>query len=488
MCGILGMIGPASLTPDALDALFILEHRGRNSSGMCGYNTETGMFSLPVKGKGSSNEVFKEFDSKEHAWQGVIGHNRYATSGSDIRRDGQPLLITNPPIAIAHNGQIVNLLSLRQKYEDRWTYVTSCDVEHIQFCLAENLLERKYYKAASIDEFVEEKLFPSIEAVLQDIKGAYSVVGIIGKKGLFAFKDQHGIRPLSYGKKQSDAGTIHAFVSESSALQFLHSYSDVREMEPGEAVFISFAGKPYERILKQGKAAFCSFEPVYFSYPNSVLLGQYVHDIRERLGQHLAEQYAEFKERIDHVTDSPKTAIPAAISLAWAWSKPYGGLFARGDTRSFLEPDQLSRDEEIRRKLVFIPSAFRGKRVAVVDDSIVRGSTSRRVVRLFREAGAREVHIFSTFPQIISPCIYGIDTPDEDELIAARYEGNPEKIAAEICADSVNFLSIDNLVKALGGRKEELCLACLNKDYPSGRECMDEYITSRKEERLRMKV
>ncbi|MFH1072135.1 MAG: amidophosphoribosyltransferase [Nanoarchaeota archaeon] len=377
---------------------------------------------------------------------------------------------------------------LKKRFEQRWAYVTECDVEHIQFCLAEHLMEKKFYKAESIDEFVEEKLFPSIDAVIQEVKGAYSVVGIIGKKGMFAFKDQHGIRPLCYGKKETSSGIIHAFASESSVFSLLNGYENIRELERGEAVFVSFEGKSYQRILRQERQAFCSFEPVYFSYPNSMLLSQYVHDIREQLGKTLAEQYAEFRERIDHVTDAPKTAIPAAVSLAWAWGKPYGGLFARGDMRSFLEPDQFSRDEEIRRKLVFIPSAFKGKRVAVIDDSIVRGSTSRRMVSLFRECGAREVHIFSTFPQIISPCIYGIDTPDEDELIAARYGGNSEKIAAEIGADSVNFLSIDNLVKALGVKKEELCLACLNKDYPSGKEYMHEYISSRVEERTRLKI
>ncbi|MFH1071948.1 MAG: class II glutamine amidotransferase, partial [Nanoarchaeota archaeon] len=159
MCGILGMIGNSSVTQEASDALFVLENRGRNSSGICGYSTRMEMFSLPIKSKGSSSEMFKGFDFNAYDWQAVVGHNRYATSGSDIKRDGQPLLITNPPIAIAHNGQVANLQSLKKRFEQRWAYVTECDVEHIQFCLAEHLMEKKFYKAESIDKFVEEKLF-----------------------------------------------------------------------------------------------------------------------------------------------------------------------------------------------------------------------------------------------------------------------------------------------------------------------------------------
>ncbi|MBU1976310.1 MAG: hypothetical protein KKG59_07960 [Nanoarchaeota archaeon] len=488
MCAIVAILaGHRPVVQDVRDALFSLEHRGPNSSGMCGYNIPENRLRLPLRGVGRSQEVFGSMDLSGIEWQAIIGHNRYATSGSNLLTDSQPLLSTTPPIAIAHNGEVVNVRQLTEKFSQKHVYFTECDVEHILHSLSEQLNDRKYYRANSIDDLVETRVFPAIEGLFQEVEGAYAVVGMLAPYGMFAFKDPHGIRPLSYAVKQEEGGKVHMFASESTAFNFLGGFQDIRELERGEAVFISFDGAVYSKVIEQRQQAACRFEKVYFGFPDSDMWGSKIYDARTQLGINFGKQYEHLKDMIEVVMAIPNASIPAAQGVAWYWNKPYGGIFSRGNVRSFLQTNEEDRINAILNKMCFIKSRIEGNVVLLMDDTEVRGLTSKIVIKKLYDLGAKEVYLGLTFPPIRHPCVYGIDTPDYDELIAAQCNGDIAEITRRTGAKGVYFLSEENTDNAIGISTSGVCRACVTGQYPTGSNSIQQYKAERKEQRLKCK-
>jgi amidophosphoribosyltransferase len=497
LCGIVGIISSHPVSREGIRFLRALENRGTNSSGIISYNSSTKRFDEPKRGIGSSQEVFNkeylrsEVDKREGNM--LIGHNRYSTAGSDLKRDAQPLLIPRPGMAIAHNGQVLNVVSLKEKFREKeWFFRTECDVEPLMMALAQNLLERRHEKTQDIKSYLDKKLFPSLEDIMKKegkyhVNGAYSTIVILAGRGLLAFRDSHGFRPLSFGTKKQGDNTTFAFASETSAFNYAGGYDDIREVVNGEAVFVDEKLNVYSKIIHQEEERFCSFEHNYFAGPDSDLEGVKVYDARLRLGRALAEHFKERKNSVDLVMAIPKTAIPSAIEMARSWKKDYGeGMIVRGETRSFLEPTQQERDTAVVDKHIYIKSQIEGKRIAIVDDSYVRGTTSQKIIAKLRAIGAKEVHIFFTYDMISSPCVYGIDTPEKEELGAARHNKNIDSITRELGADSVNFLPHEKYGPAIGVPQDRMCFACVTGEYPTDVSEYQAYLSERKKERAEM--
>ena len=497
MCGIVGIISNEPVSREGIKALRALENRGQNSSGIISYSSVTGKFDEAKRGIGSSQQVFnKEYLEEEvdkRKGNLLIGHNRYSTAGSDLKRDAQPLFISRPGMALAHNGQVLNIVSLKEKFRDKeWFFRTECDAEVLMMTLAQNLLERRHEKTRDINNYLEKKLYPSLEDIMQKegkyyVNGAYSVVAILAGRGLLAFRDPHGFRPLSFGTKKEGETTTYAFASETSVFNYIGGYANIRSVEHGEAVFVDEKLNVYSGIIHQEDEAFCSFEHNYFAGPDSDLKGVKVYDARLGMGRAIADYYSEKKDCVDVVMAVPKTAIPAAIELAHAWGKDYReGMIVRGNIRSFLEPTQKEREFAVVDKMIWIKSQIQGKRIALVEDSTVRGTTLAAIIKKLRELGALEVHVFSTYDMIGWPCVYGIDTPEREELIAARLEQNLEAITRELGADSVNYLPHTEFGRAIGVPQNELCFSCVTGKYPTDTAEYRAYLDARKKERKQM--
>ena len=475
MCGIIGIISNKPVGEHLIRGLHALQHRGIQSSGMISYNSQERKFSPPIRGQGSSTEVFRDVDASI-VDNVAIGHNRYATSGNDFSRDAQPIYIQRPGLAIAHNGQIANYLSLREKLEKQgaYSFYTNCDVEPLLFSLAQNLLQIKSHQVTETSSFVKEKLFPALKNTMDrhaqySASGAYSVVAIISHHGLLAFKDPHGVRPLCMAKKEADGVLQYAFASETTAFNFLGGFQDFRELGPGEAIFVDFNLQVYADKIFPQKEKFCPFEIVYFAQVDSELKGQKVYDARYKLGLAIASAYSELKERVDAIMPVPKSPIPAAIALANAWKKPYGGIIPRpshAPIRAF-QQEARRRRQSIDEKLIFIRSHINKKRICLVDDSVVRGETSKEVVSKLYELGAREVHLFLTYSPYIGICAGGIDTPLEEELLL-NGDGPEERARARkfIGATTLNFLPLKEMLKAVNLTPETACLGCTQKRHP----------------------
>ncbi|MFH1211943.1 MAG: amidophosphoribosyltransferase [Candidatus Woesearchaeota archaeon] len=498
MCGIFGVISNKPVCKDVVNALHALEHRGIQSSGIISYDSSREKFSSPIRSTGSSTEVFQNIDLDKIPDNVAIGHNRYATSGDDLHRDAQPLYIQKPGLAMGFNGQIANFMGMKKilKRERAYSFFTDTDVEPLLFCLAQNLIELDCYNAEDTASFVKQKLFPALEKTMsQESKfhaiGAYSAVAIIADHGLLAFKDPHGIRPLCFAKKAENGSSQYAFSSETTALNFLGGFHDIRELEPGEAVFIDFSFNIYRKKILPLKEKFCPFEIVYFSQVDSTFKEQQVYDARCNLGDALAECFVHLKERVDSVIPVPKSPIPAATAMANAWKKPFGGIVARptfSKIRAF-QHGPKKRTDYIDSKFLFVESHIKGKRVALVDDSIVRGDTSKNVIKKLFELGAKEVHFFSTYPPYIGICPGGIDIADGEELLL--HSGDKEHIETArkaIGATTLNFLPLNKMLEAIGMDEEHACLGCTKKDYPFDMDDYKRFQELRKEQRTGQKT
>jgi amidophosphoribosyltransferase len=475
MCGVIGIISNGPVCKDLIRGLHALQHRGIQSSGMISYNSLEEKFSPPVRGEGSSTEVFRHVAGNDRD-NVAIGHNRYATSGDDPSRDAQPIYIQRPGLAISHNGQIANYMALREKLEKQGSYsfFTNCDVEALLFSLAQNLVELRSHQVPGTPAFVREKLFPALKKTVDSREnysaaGAYSVVAIISNHGLLAFKDPHGVRPLSFAKKEAQGVVQYAFASETTAFHFLKGFQEFRELSPGEALFVDFNLQVYAQEISPQQEKFCPFEIVYFAQVDSELRGQKVYDARYKLGRALATSFCERKDHVDAVMPVPKAPIPAAIALANAWNKPYGGIVPRpsqAPIRAFQQVAQRRR-QSIDEKFIFIRSHINKKRIGLVDDSVVRGETSKEVVSKLYDLGAEEVHLFLTYPPYVGICAGGIDTPLEEELLLNG--DGPEDIERArqfIGATTVNYLSVDQMLPAVNLSRKSACLGCTQKQYP----------------------
>jgi len=441
-CAVVGVYAPnedvARLT---FFALFALQHRGQESSGIA---TTSGKKLQVYANMGLVSQVFNEDSLSELTGDIAIGHNRYSTRGSSRITNIQPIVVGrgSNAIAIAHNGNIVNAEYLHEELSDHgYTFRTSTDTEIIA-----NLIVSSPQK-----DWVDK-----IRYAMHRLQGAYSLA-IMTNQRLFGVRDPLGVRPLCLGA--INGGWVLA--SESCALDHIGA-SFIREIEPGEIVSISKSGVESYRE-EVGKRALCIFEYIYFARPDSIINGRLLYPARQAMGAGLAEEHPVEADLVMGVPDSA-TAAGAGYALRSGIPLAEGLIKNRYVGRTFIEPDHRIRDLGVKLKFNPLPQVLEGKRVVLVDDSIVRGTTTPQVIRLLRKAGAKEVHIRICAPPIRYPCFFGVDMATRWELIAAQ-KTIPE-IRDFIGADSLGYLSIDRLIKAVALPKDIFCLACFTGDYP----------------------
>lgn len=458
MCGIIGVVGYEDVSHEIINGLVTLQHRGQDSAGMVTFD---GNFRLK-KGTGTVDNVFKHVNLNSFKGYCGLGHVRYSTIGSTEEVDAQPIAVNYPyGLAMVHNGNVINFNQIRkQLYEDHHRLLdTSNDVALILYTFASHL-ELKNLADLSVDE-----IFDTVQEVQHKIKGAYSALTIIANRGFLAFTDPYGIRPLVMGRKFTDQGVVYAFASESSTFDYL-GYEMMRDLKPGEMVFIDQNRQVHTRIGKTKKQAFCVFEYIYFSREDTVIHDRLVATERVRMGKKLAEAFRKSGLQPDIIIDVPNSAYFFASGLAEELDVPYRRGMAKNHFmgRSFITPNQAEREKMVKQKLNPIRDIVQGKKIAVVDDSIVRGTTSKRIVQMLRDAGAKEVYFVSASPPIKHPCIYGIDMSVKKEILASHYE--IDEISRYIGADAVVYQPLEALRDLY--RDLPICDACFSGKYPTG--------------------
>ncbi|MDR0308979.1 MAG: amidophosphoribosyltransferase [Coriobacteriales bacterium] len=447
-CGIFGIYAPGQDTARmTYFGLHALQHRGQESAGIA---VGDGQSVLVYKDRGLVSQIFNESVLSSLEGNVAIGHVRYSTSGgSDSWESAQPHLSTigESIIALAHNGTLVNSSELRSKlFEFGVTFRSTTDSE-----LASKLIVYFTQKSHHMRE--------GIRRTMELIRGAYSMV-VITSEALYAFRDPHGIRPLSIGRLPDNQGWVVA--SETCGLDIVGA-EFVRDVEPGEIIRINSEGLVAERAMDEQPRAFCVFEFVYFARPDSTINGLSVFKARSNMGRRLAE---EAPADADMVIGVPDSGIPSAIGFAQASGIHYeeGIVKNRYVGRTFIQPTQALRQRGILLKLNPLPAVIAGKRLVLVDDSIVRGNTSRQLVQMLRDAGASEIHMRITSPPVVWPCFYGIDTDTQDQLIAASHD--VQAISDFIGTDSLAFLSEEGLAASCPVNHPGFCMACFTGDYP----------------------
>lgn len=448
-CGVFGIFAPErqDVASTAYYALFALQHRGQESAGIV--VNDDGVFTA-YKDTGLVNDVFTS-DTLKKLGEGnmAIGHVRYSTTGGGGRENAQPIVVNHLKgnMALAHNGNLVNSYELRSELEGEGSiFHSTTDTEVISYIITKERVKRR-----SIED--------AVLAAMGRIKGAYSLV-VMSPSKLIAARDPHGFRPLCYGVREDGAYIV---ASESCALDSVGAQL-VREIEPGEAVVFTKDGiKSYTQHCG-GDKRLCVFEFLYIARPDSVIDGHSVHEARKCAGAFLAKQ---FKIDADIVVGVPDSGLDAAYGYAQESGIPYGIGFIKNKYigRTFIAPGQKTREDRVRIKLNVLSSAIKGKRVVLVDDSIVRGTTCGRIVKLLRDAGAKEVHMLSSAPAFLNPCYYGTDIDSRDNLIACHH--TVEEIAQIIGADSLGYLDIKNVARLTGGDGSGFCTACFDGVYPT---------------------
>ncbi|RKY46928.1 MAG: amidophosphoribosyltransferase [Candidatus Neomarinimicrobiota bacterium] len=459
MCGIIGITGHEDISAELINGLTVIQHRGQDAAGIVTLNSRFRM----KKGQGHVSRVFRNFDPEAFRGKCGLGHVRYATMGSTLEVDAQPIAVNYPyGLAMVHNGNVINFQELRRRlYEDNMRLLdTSNDVALILYTFAAQL-EKKDLKHLEVND-----LFDVVSEVQDLVKGAYSALTIIANKGFLAFTDPYGIRPLVMGRKLTDQGVVYAFASETTVFDFLE-YEMMRDLQPGEAVFIDKEMNVHSKILKQEKQAFCVFEYIYFAREDSVFHKRLVASERVKMGKKLAKTFQESGIDPDIIIDVPNSAYFFASGLAEEVHVPYRRGLAKNRFvgRSFITPTQKERENVVKQKLNPIKDIIKGRKVAVVDDSIVRGTTSRHIIHLLREYGAAKVFFVSASPPIKFPCIYGIDMSVRKEMVASHYNNN-EEIARVIGADAVVYQKLEDLQELY--HDLPICDACFSGHYPTG--------------------
>lgn len=423
--------------------LFGLQHRGQESAGIA---VSDGSRIRCFKDMGLVTRVFDETVIAELTGHIAIGHTRYSTTGSSVLRNAQPIVCESSygPIAIGHNGNLVNTSDLRAELEaDGETFESTSDTEIIARLIARS-------KARTVEEAIEEMMHKAV--------GAYSLV-VLTRDKLIGVRDPHGVRPLCLGRLNTEH---HVISSETCALNLVGG-KFMRAVEPGEIVVIDKSGVREIQALPTARRALCVFEFIYFARPDSMMYHKTLHMARQRMGHELA---GEHPANAHIVIPIPDTGTPAAIGYAQASRIPYseGVIRNRYIQRTFIEPDQRMRDLGVKMKFSPLRETLAGKRIVMVEDSIVRGTTTRPTVKLLRDAGAAEIHVRISSPPIRYPCFYGIDMAKQKELIASGL--SVEEVGQHIGADSLGYLSIQGLVRAIGLKRDKFCLACFDGRYP----------------------
>ncbi len=442
MCGIFGIYNHQDASELTYLGLYSLQHRGQESAGIVSSNGERFLSKI---GEGEVQEVFSKEDLIKLNGKIAIGHVRYSTYGASEIKNAQPIVVkcSKGLIAIAHNGNLVNAKFLRNKLEKNGAiFQTTTDSEVILHLISHS----------------KEKNFVDVlKKILSQIKGAYSLV-IMTPDALYGVRDPYGFRPLILGKLNKS----FILSSETCALDII-SAEFIREVEPGEIVEIKDSKIKSYKFASGTKKSLCIFEYVYFSRPDSILCGQSVHSVRKNLGRTL---YLEFPTQADVVISVPDSANSAALGYSKASNIPFDFGFIRNHYigRTFIQPKQKIRDFSAKIKYNTVKDVLKDKRVVVVDDSIVRGTTSKKLITMLKNSGVKEIHLRITCPPIISPCVYGIDTPTKKELIAANY--SVEEIRKFLGVNSLYYISLEGMIKATNLPKENFCLACFTEDYP----------------------
>jgi amidophosphoribosyltransferase len=450
------------------DALLLLQHRGQDAAGIA---TNNGSSFAMYKGNGLVRDVFRTRNMRSLPGKIGIGHVRYPTAGSTSEEEAQPFYVNAPfGILLAHNGNLTNAEQLKVELfkNDRRHINTDSDSEVLL-----NVLAHEIQQAASSYSLEPATLFHAIAQLHQRVRGAYAVVAQIAGYGLLAFRDPFGIRPLCLGVLESDAGLEYMVASESVALEGL-GFTFVRDIEPGEAVFIDEDRQlTSQQCAKHPVLTPCAFEFVYLARPDSVLDGASVYAARLKMGEYLAEQVKQYLTHgaIDVVMPIPDSSRPAAMQLARQLNLDYreGFIKNRYIGRTFIMPGHVSRRKSVRQKLNAISAEFKGKSVLLVDDSIVRGTTSREIVQMARESGAARVIFASAAPPVKFPNVYGIDMPTRQELIA--YGRSDEEICREITADALIYQDVAAMRRAIADinpRLTNLDASCFDGHYITG--------------------
>lgn len=441
-CGCFAVYGNPEAAKLTYLGLYQLQHRGQESAGIAVTDGDRITYH---KGMGHVADVFSKSVIEGLVGHAAIGHTRYSTAGDTDLKNAQPLTVScqKGQVALAHNGNLVNASTLRRELESKGDiFQTNSDTEVIVHYFARS-------KQAGVPEAVAD--------ALDRVQGAYSLV-ILFKDAVYGIRDPHGFRPLALGRLEN----AWVLASETCAFDLIGARYE-REIAPGEMVILDSRGPTFLRYAPPQPKQ-CIFEHVYFSRPDSVVFGRSVQTSREMLGRLLAREHP---VEADLVVPVPDSGVAAATGYAEEARIPlkFGLIRNHYVGRTFIEPGQAIRDFGVRLKLNPVKSLLEGRRVILVDDSIIRGTTSRKIVRIVREAGAREVHLRISCPPTISPCYYGIDTPTRSELIASH--NSVEEIRDFIGADSLGYLPIERLKQAVGDTQGNYCLACYTADYPT---------------------
>jgi amidophosphoribosyltransferase len=458
MCGIIGIHGVKDVVNELYSGLFALQHRGQDSAGIITYDTT---FHLK-KGMGLVHKVFNEKNLTRLEGSIGIGQVRYPTIGPGGVEDAQPFMVNVPfGIAMVHNGNVTNYFELREELlKDCYRQLSSfSDVEVILNIFADEMMKQR------LSQFSVQTLFKTVQRVFHRVKGSYSVVGMIANKGMFAFRDPYGIKPLCLGQK----GKSYIFASESVVLDQL-DYQLIRDVLPGEVIFIDQNRKIYSKVIKRQIHHHCIFEWIYFARPDSVIDNIEVAEARSRLGERLGMECLRAGINPDVIIPIPDSGRGAALSIAKILDvEQKEGLIKNYYMgRTFIMPKQDLRANSVRQKLNPVKSVINGKKVLLVDDSIVRGTTAREIISLVRKAGAKQIYYAVTCPPLRFPCVYGIDMMTRGEFIARNH--SISDIQNMVGADILIYQSLEDMLEAVGGNnpKHKFCTACFTGTYPTG--------------------
>lgn len=477
MCGIVGVVSSEPVNQQIYDSLLLLQHRGQDSTGIA--TAEGSTFHI-VKSKGQVREAYRTRDMRSLLGTMGLGHVRYATSGKASReQEAQPFYVNAPyGIILVHNGNLTNTRELTQALFniDRRHLNTNSDTE-----LLLNVLATELQAEVNGAELEPDQVFGAVSRVHERIEGSYAVISLIAGHGLLAFRDPFGIRPLILGKKQSGLVGQEWIVASESLVLESGGYEIVRDVAPGEAVFITMDGQLFSKQCAQNpKLIPCAFEYIYLARPDSVMNGISVYDARLRLGDYLADNIAQqiTAGDIDVVMPIPDSARPSAMQVAQTLGLEYReGFFKnRYVGRTFIMPGQAVRKKSVRQKLNAMSVEFKGKNVLIVDDSIVRGTTSREIIEMARTAGAHSVTFASAAPPVLFPHVYGINMPSRGELIA--HGRSFDDINREMGSDRLVYQTVDDMNSAIleGSSITELEESCFTGKYIAGN-ITDDYLT-----------
>ncbi|QKJ18129.1 amidophosphoribosyltransferase [Microbacterium hominis] len=477
MCGIVGMVGREPVNQEIYDSLLLLQHRGQDSTGIA--TAERSGSVHMHKARGQVREAFRTRDMRNLLGEVGLGHVRYATKGTATsEEEAQPFYVNAPyGIVLVHNGNLTNTRELTEELfrKDRRHLNTSSDTE-----LLVNVLANELQSSISGLQLDPEQVFHAVTRVHERVEGSYAAIALIAGYGLLAFRDPFGIRPLILGTRKNSDGRYDWVVTSESLVLENGEFEVVRDVEPGEAVFIDVEGNLHtRRCAPDATLAPCSFEYVYLARPDSIMNGISVYEARLRMGERLADTIAKYTPAgaIDVVMPIPDSSRPAAMQVARKLGIEYREGFYKNRYvgRTFIMPGQAVRKKSVRQKLNAMSTEFKGKNVLLIDDSIVRGTTSKQIIQMARDAGAKSVTFASAAPPVRYPHVYGINMPSREELVA--HGRTIPEIAEELGADFVVYQEVEDLKAAIleGTDIEDLDMSCFDGRYVTGT-VTDEYL------------